>query len=1522
MADSSSDPSNKLEGATIPIAQLCPATPREKAVHGVVTIVWPYNSVKNLISFTLAEPEFRLRRLKGQARINFSGSTAKAISESGLGSGDKVQLQLEGVEFLPNETKARVPGAELEWQLNFSERVVLRVQLGDSGETKTIDIDHPAQPQPEPEPEIAAPPSPEPHVDLSSLDLPLPPPPTVISSTPAKSAAFSRLQDGEFESPAFKRARISYGSLFEEDIFEDDGGAKGRGRKRARFGQSIGSWRYTSQSPSPERSSPEGEEDVAGDIDEPTKSSPRPQMTDGACQTMELDLSEPPVRETAVEIPQVLQQPAQQANPFLNAGFVDQGHQTLPMSGWGSAAVVSQSPFASSGFLSSQEQAAPFGSGAGLGQGLGEAHQGWGSSSTAGQQTPYPELPLDSHQEHIAPTVEQPFATPAAYGFGGVVPGIPAEHAGEAGAAGPIDVSGNVESDHVHAEPLATMSYPVLPLEEPSLTGQASPAHPVAHVPAAFPFTKPGVPLAEETVTVPANPFAREGDVSFERAGINAGASSWASVNNKQAENQTTSRPSSDQLGSTDGQTPDSALVINESESEGDDGSLENQETGEAASSLPERAQHALSHTGADHLRERVPSPPGIREEGLEDEEQIDEDDVSDRYDDEYDEDDAGGDYDTRKYLRPLDDEDDGNDYDLRQHRLEPEFDDGEEEESYDEDEEEYDSDELGDRPEGFEGRPDMVGDVLSPSGPQRQPLPVQRQMMRLPTSAPVVIDLLSDSDDDAEAPPSRPVASSMPSGRALPLPSQPVVMSPEYGPESDEDEDNVDEEEDEDVEEEDAAEEDAEEEDAEEESDEVEEEEDVEGEEDETDEEVERELDQTQAFLRHQEEQLQVKDAYSDEEDASELEHEHEDDENDNAGTELREDDGEAGVNDGDIDPGPVAVQAAPILQSQDVPLADELNDQRQSPVLPLTIIEKEDVQMAEGAAEEEQLSPVDLVETDGPGLDHVDDEPAQPASQNSDHASQSQEKPAEPIDNAIVVASSPPATQSFQSQIIEEMDEFATQETDVVEGPQALTDQLPTPLDTQVVELQKMTVEKMEVDGEGEVIEESAEHQTSLIIEKVPEAEQPASAEEAHPLPEQTAVSPDRASAKSTVAHDDMMEISEQPEMPIDVSDPIVESHVDAGGEPVEGRLNDASSFVSQVDDEDAFQAISPEEDSHDVEDTTQEAALLTELVEHAPQEASNLKRHSRATSPELKQTPAKEAIEPVIVVESPERPQVLDPVSGDDTDDALDPSVRLAKAAVASKKGSRKREVTPEVHRPQTRSKSLQKSPTPEVADDSVQLAKASLNTPTKTEKADAKTVTSSPASSRVDEEPGSITASKLKLVRHLRDELPDCTTLKVLRQHMGKAVEVMAMAMMSPPDPQRAKGGPREYMMSFSITDHSIGPAGVAEVQLYRPHKESLPIVKAGDPVLLRNFTVVSLQGKGYGLRTNDGSSWAVFDAEDEPAQIKGPPVEYGESESTFAGHLREWFGLLDDKARHKLEKATQKIIETGKAKPSS
>jgi hypothetical protein len=81
------------------------------------------------------------------------------------------------------------------------------------------------------------------------------------------------------------------------------------------------------------------------------------------------------------------------------------------------------------------------------------------------------------------------------------------------------------------------------------------------------------------------------------------------------------------------------------------------------------------------------------------------------------------------------------------------------------------------------------------------------------------------------------------------------------------------------------------------------------------------------------------------------------------------------------------------------------------------------------------------------------------------------------------------------------------------------------------------------------------------------------------------------------------------------------------------------------------------------------------------------------------------------------------------------------------------------------------------------------------------------------------------------------------------------------------------------------------------------------VKAGDGILLRNFLVVSVKGRGFGLKStqDEGSSWAVFKDGEEP-EIRGPPVEYGESEKKHVTGLKSWYEDLDATAMAKINRA--------------
>jgi hypothetical protein len=120
---------NLVSLSATPIAQLNPDLPDQasRAVRGEVTITWPYNSVTKKLAFLIAEPDVRLRRAKGQIRIELQGPSAKAAFESGLGAGDELLFSLTGAEWSKDASPGRVPGARVEWQLQFNQKLALRV---------------------------------------------------------------------------------------------------------------------------------------------------------------------------------------------------------------------------------------------------------------------------------------------------------------------------------------------------------------------------------------------------------------------------------------------------------------------------------------------------------------------------------------------------------------------------------------------------------------------------------------------------------------------------------------------------------------------------------------------------------------------------------------------------------------------------------------------------------------------------------------------------------------------------------------------------------------------------------------------------------------------------------------------------------------------------------------------------------------------------------------------------------------------------------------------------------------------------------------------------------------------------------------------------------------------------------------------------------------------------------------------------------------------------------------------------
>lgn len=126
MADDLRAPASKLN-SYIPIADLKPSCSSTKAIQSVVALLWPYSASNKSLTLLLVEPDFRLRRHKGQVRVEFQGSSAKEVARSGICTGDEVVLSLQDAVWIREEAGVRTPGKGVEWKLIFGERVSIQV---------------------------------------------------------------------------------------------------------------------------------------------------------------------------------------------------------------------------------------------------------------------------------------------------------------------------------------------------------------------------------------------------------------------------------------------------------------------------------------------------------------------------------------------------------------------------------------------------------------------------------------------------------------------------------------------------------------------------------------------------------------------------------------------------------------------------------------------------------------------------------------------------------------------------------------------------------------------------------------------------------------------------------------------------------------------------------------------------------------------------------------------------------------------------------------------------------------------------------------------------------------------------------------------------------------------------------------------------------------------------------------------------------------------------------------------------
>ena len=229
----------------LPIPELSPTLPLDTHyVTGIVSIIWPYSSLKRSLSLLLVDPDFRQRRNKGQVRISFRAASAKAIVKSGLTSSDKVKLGLVGVGWRQPFEAENTPGKSVDWELEYGGRLLLQIERAGQGPV-ILDV--------------------EDYTEESERS------PLSFETNGLTPMAQKRKRESTdlygvevtprvWQSPAFLKKKIenrgvrngSIGDPFindEDDVFVDRNGDGAR--KKPRFARPSEAWKYVERSPSP-----------------------------------------------------------------------------------------------------------------------------------------------------------------------------------------------------------------------------------------------------------------------------------------------------------------------------------------------------------------------------------------------------------------------------------------------------------------------------------------------------------------------------------------------------------------------------------------------------------------------------------------------------------------------------------------------------------------------------------------------------------------------------------------------------------------------------------------------------------------------------------------------------------------------------------------------------------------------------------------------------------------------------------------------------------------------------------------------------------------------------------------------------------------------------------------------------------------------------------------------------------------------------------------------------------------------
>ncbi|KAJ4251604.1 hypothetical protein NW757_006442 [Fusarium falciforme] len=1623
------------DGQLTAIAELNPevSDQNRRVVDGTITITWPFSVLNKSIAFLLAERDFRLRREKGQVRIRFHGASAKAISDASLGGGDEIRLSLEGVKWERNETQTQVAGSTLEWQLEFNNRLILSIRRPGSEQDEVINIDTPAT---EPEAtngqtESIAPAD----ITISNTDFAIPSPRSPNISLPAKRNAPER-EPEEFSSPAFlKRARVSYGGLFEGglDIFDEEITKKAKSKKRSRFSLPANAWRYTSQSPSPEPDEASQEADDApqtngslgqnGTVeDTPMPTPPRPPMIDQGCQTVDVDFT-----------PMASVQVLAESRPTF--GFPHATPTPLP-------------------------RTKPIEAGNAL---LGHSLQFQGEAE--GHQHLHPEAHPDllSHSpNHIDTGLTFGF-TPQTVLFPSAPGLFPADHDQDAPPESPSRGARAEDYpaeflDATHLPPESTVSHPSLSAHESHISPQptdhqvsfdsASTLHPVFDAPSRSPQTA----WAPE---VSAGPFSN----AIARSDVDNPVEILSSSPSREASPRPFS-PSGEDLAEDAAAeaSPEPALEEPSSEAEhyrdggdepGDDYDLRNYDR---AHDDDDDVQSSEEEGLNNDVEAQIMNP---------EEDEADEDEELDGQE-ERELDEEPDEYEEEMYEEGFEGE--GQEYEGSDGDAEGEYYSGEEG-SYDEEEGEEEEEEDGDTRAGPPGR-------------------------FAPPAEPVFISLLSDSEDEdedkdqsnpeqeqdkePEQEPQQP-----PEAESKPEPEQKPDLAQESGPEQKEQ-----------PEPDSAPKSELEPEPEPEQAEEPENPPEEKSKEEKPEEEVATES-IAQPEPESKPEPPAEKSPRADLEEANQVDEAEATTPSKPTGPDNARGSAEPSTGEMEVDTEPSHLEVTDAGKDQDhdsAPPDKEIPDAESAHQAPS--IQSPQSMPAQGshagqdeepeAAPENEIStdvemgdaPVlaeeskDKAENKTTGLNDSDE--AHPVTTTTEEQAEAMdidethEAPEEPTttisleiaDTTTVVSKEVDGTiaESAQGPLGEDKDKVTPVEAPA--GEEAFAEPRGTP-ENGVEPSKSPTAPAAGVALAGEKTGAAPDNREAVMEARESQAQDPAESPDAtmqdasselttaaqqQPTGavDQTGHGEGEGEGTGEAGSDEQLAVDGQLATHGQMSPPPTQfSHAQASQDTNREAplLSQATSIISN-DHHDAHLP-TPGETQQEIEvemavtittattnqdmpadegDVGPEDQIMAEILQHSPirpdttlQLASPAACSPTASVPksspqtvqteELHETPsrtARRAPEAAPVTKSLRSRRHRSSKSSDHADlSQPDPSILLAIGSAAPTHGDgHVKHNSPTGSVRVTRSRAEQNDPSLQLVrasaqadegkgrgkrkaadsqsiasaensspgslrvtrqrvedDPSIRLIKASSpstrqtrsrrtsdhrretpkretrsasrslqlrgDTPGATSVAlKSPSIAGSAATAAEDENVGTV---KLQLLRSLRTTMPDYLSLKSLRHSLNKTTDILAIATATPEKAHRPKHGPRDYMLTLNLTDPSMAPSGVCVAHIFRPHLAAMPAVHIGDVVLLRRFQVVSMKGRGFGLRAGDASAWAVFEkagVEMEP-QVKGPPVELTADDVKYAEGLRRWWSLLDDKAMEKIERASRKVTEAGK-----